>query len=135
MREYNLTMRVAILAAANNSYEKKYLNELAENIQRLGFEVSINTAHNQLTQCETVVAILDGRDWPPEVYVALGYFWHYRQSAGLPKKLMVGYELTAGAAHKLASLKLFDHLAQTEKGLIACLKDYLFYCRQSQSKV
>ncbi|NCN25066.1 hypothetical protein COT94_01425 [Candidatus Falkowbacteria bacterium CG10_big_fil_rev_8_21_14_0_10_37_14] len=125
-------MKVALLASAVNSHEVAFRDVLAEKIRVLGAEIIFWEGTDlKVPDIDVLTVLLDGRPLSAIDNIRLGLF---RQMADMgkrkPKQLIVAYEYAKKAGDEYKDLKIFEHIAGTERNFIYCLKDYIFFANQ-----
>jgi hypothetical protein len=126
-------MRVLLVASAANQHEKDYRRQLADKIAAIGAEV-IFWEGQSLTwpEAEVLAVLLDGRPLSALEWLRLGA-WRQAATASQawPRRIMVAYEYAPGAGQMIPLPDLFEHIANTERNFIYCLKDYIFFANRN----
>lgn len=119
-------MLISLLGSQLNRRDQSWLDHWSAEFTRLGFAVLINPDHQALLTADALVFLADGRVLAPELYTALGYFYHLKSSeTRQPQRLLVALDESASLSPSLRAC--FDHVATTDKGLINTVKDYLYF--------
>jgi len=132
-------MKLQLVGSVNNQIEKKFITDLSQKIEAVGYETSLFSSSfvrgrsgGGLKSVQAVVMILDGRLLAPLDYLNLGVFLAGKKQSQ-PEKLLVAYKITSKTSVDNLE-KIFDHIASSEYGLIACLKDYLYLSNRHEQK-
>ena len=129
-------MKIALLASAVNGHEVAFRGVLAEKIRVLGAEVFFWEGTDlEVPEVDVLAVLLDGRGLTKIDNIRLGLFRHMADiGKRKPKQLIVAYEYAKKAGDDYKDLKIFDHVAGTERNFIYCLKDYIFFANKNGVK-
>jgi hypothetical protein len=120
-------MKVVLIASSANKHDLAWRDVIKTKIEAIGAEV-LFLQPGQLWQEADVLAVLfDGHDLSVVEAARIGAFRLWAdQVERLPKPLIVGYNYSGGSDAALKDFTLFNHIANTERNFIYCLKDYIF---------